>query len=260
MKNKLRFLLIVFLMCLINVDLFATAQRGDEIVIGGKSYDLFTNPLESLFFKKSELKEKFDKIYSDHNAMVSSNCWRGYVAKFKIIDDALYIVDITIDVPSKIFFSINNFKVEKKSIYKELFETDKPMLCDFFSDMLIIPQGDIVEYVHGEYLSEYEKYILIKITDGKVIKKGKYSLEEYKRKKEKAFESFYKSEKYEICWNEIKDKFVSSVDDESKKEIMKSTEVFYLYGFFEFWEDLYLEVKLYDTVLNYRQTIKLAVA
>lgn len=235
MKIKFRFLLISIVMILVSVDLFATAQRGDKIVIDDKVYVLFSNPLESLFLKNPELKEKFTKVYSDHNALVSTNCWRGYVAKFVIIDDSLYVIDMTIDVPSKKKLSTNDFKIERKSIYKELFETDKPLLCDFFSDILIIPQGNIVEYVHGGYLSEYEKYILIKINDGKVIKNVECSLEEFKLKKEKAFESFCESEKYESCWNEIKDKFTQLVDDDqSKKRIMKSSEEFYLYDFFEF--------------------------
>ncbi len=116
----------------------------------------------------------------------------------------------------------------------DLFGSCKPFLCDFYSGMLIVPQGKMVKYVHGDYLSEYEKYILIKITDGKVINKGEYSLQEYKDKKDKAFEFFYKSNKYDDCWNRMKSCFVESISEESKKAILKSEDSFYLYDFFEF--------------------------
>ena len=100
--------------------------------------------------------------------------------------------------------------------------------------MLIGPQGKMTKYVHGGYLSEYEKYTLIKITDGKVQNKGEYLLQEYKDKKDKAFEAFCKSDKYEECWNSIKDSFDKSISEESKRAILKDSEDFYLYEFFEF--------------------------
>ena len=125
------------------------------------------------------------------------------------------------------------FQSKDISIFSELFETEKPVLCDY-SGMLIVPQGEMVKYIHGGYLSEFEKYIFIKITDGKVINKGEYSLQEYKEKRDKAFEAFYRSDKYEVYWNEIKNSFVESISDESKKAIMKESEDFYLYDFFEF--------------------------
>ncbi len=234
MKNKIRFLLIIFFVFLANAGLFATAQQGDVTVINDESYSLFSNPLESLFNKNPEIKEKFDYICSKHSIMISSACWRGYIAKFEIIDSSLYIIDITIEISEESKISSKNFKIKRISVFRELFETAKPVLCSFYSDMLIIPQGDIVKYVHGGYSSEFEKYILLKITDGKVINKEEFSLQEFKEKIEKAFESFYKSEKYKECWNLIKTEWKESIDDQSRKNIMKLNEDFYLYDFFEF--------------------------
>ena len=112
--------------------------------------------------------------------MISTACWRGYIAKFKIIDSSLYLVDITIEILDAKKAKTELFPTKDISVFLELFESDKPLLCDFYSGMLIIPQGEMVKYVHGGYLSEYEKYILIKISDGKVINKGEYLLQNYK--------------------------------------------------------------------------------
>lgn len=60
-------------------------------------------------------------------------------------------------------------------------------------NILAIPQGDMINYIHGGYLSEFEEYILIKVNNGKIIEQGKYNLENYK--KHQAFERFYGSAK-----------------------------------------------------------------
>ena len=62
-------------------------------------------------------------------------------------------------------------------------------------NILAIPQGDMINYIHGGYLSEFEEYILIKVNNGKIIEQGKYNLENYKNKKYQAFERFYGSAK-----------------------------------------------------------------
>lgn len=226
MKVKLRIIFLILLIISINTQLFATAQQSDKLILNNKTERLFANPLESIFFKNPELKEKYNTIISKYDVLISTACWRGYIATFEIIDSELYIVDLTIEIAVE-------QTAKKISIFSELFETEKPVLCDY-SGMLIVPQGEMVKYIHGGYLSEFEKYIFIKITDGKVINKGEYSLQEYKEKRDKAFEAFYRSDKYEVCWNEIKNSFVESISDESKKAIMKESEDFYLYDFFEF--------------------------
>ena len=233
MKVKLRIIFLILLMISINTQLFATAQQSDKLILNNKTERLFANPLESIFFKNPELKEKYNTIISKYDVLISTACWRGYIATFKIINSSLYVVDITVEIEVKPSDKKKLFQSKDISIFSELFETEKPVLCDY-SGMLIVPQGEMVKYIHGGYLSEFEKYIFIKITDGKVINKGEYSLQEYKEKRDKAFEAFYRSDKYEVCWNEIKNSFVESISDESKKEIMKQTEDFYLYDFFEF--------------------------
>lgn len=233
MKAKFKIFVLILMMASIKTGLFATAQKPDILILNDDEKKLYANPLQSLFFKNPELKQKFDDIGKKYVLMVSTACWRGYVAKFKIIDSSLYIVDTTIEI-SENPDETKNFKPKTISIFSELFETDKPVLCDSYSGMLIVPQGKMVSYVHGGYLSEYEKYILIKITDGKKINQGEYSLQDYKEKKDKAFESFCKSDKYQDSWNKIKDSFIADISEESKKEIMKTSEGFYLYDFFEF--------------------------
>ena len=73
---------------------------------------------------------------------------------------------------------------------------------------------------------------LIKVNNGKIIEQRKYNLENYKNKKQQAFEKFYGSAKYNESWNSIKNNFEDNIEENSKKEIMKDCE--YLYDFYEF--------------------------
>lgn len=233
MKIKLRTVFLILLIMSISTQLFATAQFSDILILNNEKEKLFANPLESVFFKNPKLKEKYNAIISKYDVLTSTACWRGYVATFEIIGSALYIADITVKIAVTPTDKTKNFQSKDISIFSELFESEKPVLCDY-SGMLTVPQGKMVKYVHGGYLSEYEKYILIKITAGKVINKGEYLLQEYKDKRDKAFEAFCKSGKYEDCWNAIKNGFAESISEETKRAIMKETEDFYLYDFFEF--------------------------
>ena len=82
----------------INTQLFATAQESDKLILNNKTERLFANPLESIFFKNPELKEKYNTIISKYDVLISTGCWRGYIATFEIIDSELYIVDLTIEI------------------------------------------------------------------------------------------------------------------------------------------------------------------
>ena len=147
MKTRYRFLIFLILIFLTNTKLFATAQASDILILDNEKKPLNTNPLESMFDKYPKLKEKFNTILTEHNAVISTACWRGYIAKFKIINSALYIVDITIEVQTSPLVSNQHFQTDDISIFLELFETENPILCNFFTGMLIVPQGKMINYV-----------------------------------------------------------------------------------------------------------------
>ena len=217
-----------------NSKLFATAQVPDILLFENEIKELFTNPLDQLFLQKEEVRNKFGKIFSNYKALIFTACWRGYIAKFAIKNDYLYVIDIyiTIYVFSKDKSEV--FDTEKISIFSELFETDIPVVCDFFTGVLTIPQGNMINYIHGGYLSEFEEYVLIRVNNGKIIEQGKYNLENYKNKKQQAFKKFYGSSKYSESWNSIKNNFEAIIEENYKKEIMKDCEELYLYDFYEF--------------------------
>jgi hypothetical protein len=81
-----RFLLSILLLMLTTSAIFATAQDPDLLIYNGKTYDLFSNPLENFYDGN---KSKRPKFWVEPNSVSSGN-WRGYVATWEIIDDKLY--------------------------------------------------------------------------------------------------------------------------------------------------------------------------
>lgn len=80
-------------------------------------------------------------------------------------------------------------------------ESDRTM--DWFSGVLVVPLGDLVEYVHLSYASLYEKYLLIRIKNGRVVEAAEMSYEEYMGYKVRQFEKFKASSEYKNIYNEL---------------------------------------------------------
>jgi hypothetical protein len=126
-----------------------TAQRADIIIIEGKEYPLFTNPLEDYWTKKNP---------KPPIGLPVTSCWRGYIATWEIIDNILYLIDITIRTP----------KGETGLVYVFPDTTDK-IKATWYSGELRIPQGDCLHYEHGGYESIYASDWFISIEKGEVV-------------------------------------------------------------------------------------------
>ena len=156
MYNKL----LVILLCLfsISVNTYATAQYPDKIIYNGTEYDLFVNPLEKYFLINPDKRPK--------GKITSTALWRGYIATFEIIDGKLLLKDIEIQISTGLFPSI---EYEWKSVLSEFLDGQSYFNMDWFSGLLVIPYGKLINYVHMGYESTYEDYILLEIENGKFI-------------------------------------------------------------------------------------------
>ena len=80
--------------------------------------------------------------------ILSTACWRGYIGTWEIKDCKFYLKDV-----------IGRFK----KISKE------PIFLEWFSDVLIVPQGKILCYIHMGFETVYEKELHIVIKKGRVV-------------------------------------------------------------------------------------------
>src|SRR3546814_7335855 len=57
-----------------------------------------------------------------------------------------------------------------KSILGDLFpSTEAPVVADWYSGALIVPDGERTKYVHMGYGSSYERYQVLRIAAGRVV-------------------------------------------------------------------------------------------
>jgi hypothetical protein len=156
---------------MVSIDLYATAQVPDIIVYEGKKYALIVNPLEPYFSIYPEKRPK--------NEIQSSNLWRGYRATFEIVNKELLLKDIEI-----VIFTGNipdNFKFEWKSILNEYINDVDILKINWFTGLLIIPYGKLINYVHMGYESIYENYIILEIKNGFFLKEYRINYKEYEK-------------------------------------------------------------------------------
>lgn len=162
--NKILFT--ILLLILFTSGVFATAQEPDLLIYNGKTYSLFSNPLES-FYEKDESKRP--KFRVKPNVSSSAN-WRGYVATWRIIDNKLYLTEINS------WFCSSSIKTKngcRRVTLQELFGkkiVGNKVFASWVSDDLRVPDGEQLQYVHMGYGSIYERNITFGVKNGKVIK------------------------------------------------------------------------------------------
>jgi hypothetical protein len=173
--------------------LFATAQYPDNLVYKGKTYALFTNPLESYFEKYPDKRPK--------DGISSTALWRGYVATFEMRDNHLLINDIQIEVVKE---DSETFEYEWKSVIHEVFPDSSQRKIDWFTGVLVLPQGKLVNYVHMGYGSTYKKYLLIEIANGIFKQELKFNHKQYSAFKKDQYALFKKTDEYKKAVEELK--------------------------------------------------------
>lgn len=135
----------------------AKAQIPEAIELGGKKEMLFTEPF-AVFLDANETARK--TLEREMSAPCSA-AWRGYQGQWAIRDGKLYL-DALIANPCS--------KPERQLPLKAFFPgTSGPVLAEWFTGSLTVPQGKLVRYEHMGYASRYERYLVIKVERGKVV-------------------------------------------------------------------------------------------
>ena len=180
-----------------HLTVFGTAQEPDKLIYNGKEYSLHSNPMEKYF-------EKFpDKRPQGKGKVqvVSSSLWRGYIATFEIKDNQLYLKDIEIEVVKKVK---KDYEYSWKSVLKKVFPNKDLVKIDWLTGLLVLPKGEIVNYVHMGYASTYEHYVLLEFENGNLKGEKQFGYEEYEKFKEKQFQAFKKTDEYEKLKEDLK--------------------------------------------------------
>jgi hypothetical protein len=181
-----RLLLTIIFTLFSGLKVFATAQFPDKINYNGKEYNLNSNPLE-VYFEKNPNKRPKSEVRS-------SALWRGYVATFEIIDNQLFLKDIEIQYRDTTSKGSNNSNW--KSVLNEVFDDQKNIQVDWYTGLLVLPQGKVVNYVHMGYGSTYQHYTILELNKGVLTQEKQFKSKAYEKFKEKQFQVFKQTEDY----------------------------------------------------------------
>ncbi len=187
---RLRFLVLSTLLFFTSAAL-ATAQRPDRIVYDGQTYALQTNPLNQ-YFQANPDRHPFEA--GDKDRMVTSTAlWRGYVATFALENDLLVLRDFEVLQSTG---DPKDFDAELVSQIDQYFATPDSRVLDWYSGIMVIPQGEMVHYVHMGYSSVYESYLMLRIENGRIKEIATFNADEFLDFKRRQFAVFRESDEY----------------------------------------------------------------
>ena len=158
-----------------------TAQTPDSIRFQhrGATHPLCENPLDS-FLRARGLKKS-------RGGMMSTANWRGYVATWLLQRDRLWLTaissnglivdrrqseaeaeaDADADVPGELDgrpFTVDGLFPDEDR------PPETPVFAEWYSGELRIPEGEMIQYVHGGYGTTYERDRLILIERGRFVR------------------------------------------------------------------------------------------
>jgi hypothetical protein len=127
-----------------------TAQFSEILHYKGEKLSMRVTPLSDYFVLRG-MRPDFQDI--------STACWRCYVGEWDITLDRLYLIGIRAD-----------YKDGTEVTLGRLFPGyDSRVFAHWYSGVLSIPQGDLVEYVHMGYASVYERDLLLSVEQGVIV-------------------------------------------------------------------------------------------
>mgnify|MGYP000858024971 CR=1 FL=1 len=183
-------LLIAFIFFSI-INLKATEQVSDLLIIKNDTFFLKTFPLEKLLIEKRIKKRPFE--YNNDYGFPHTGCYRGYIATWKVIDDKLFLLKVEKEDDTNETLDLSDYF---KSIGYTPNLIDGFVQADWYSDTLI--SYDFFMYYYnpkGFYLTD--SYYSISANDIQLIfEKGQLIENNIKR-----IDSYKKGD---ILWREIK--------------------------------------------------------
>ena len=169
-----------------------TAQTPDRIRFRprGATHPLFENPLDSFLRDRGLRKTR--------GGMMSSANWRGYVATWLLHRDRLWLTEVSSrgvivdrrkieldpapkgdvesgadqpDGPAFIPGPLDGRPFTVDGLFPdETRPPEAPVFAEWYSGELRIPEGEMIQYVHGGYGTTYERDRLILIERGRVVR------------------------------------------------------------------------------------------
>ncbi|MGH8075046.1 MAG: hypothetical protein ACREO4_13430 [Lysobacter sp.] len=167
----------------------ATAQMPDKLLLDGEEVPLHTNPLQPYLSAHRDDVPKF-------RPMTTAN-WRGYVATFAIREG--YLIVDKVEVRMREDGAKRGKDPEQKEyrleppmedIVTQVFNGRDDVPATWYTGALVIPRGEVIDYVHMGYGSTSERYTLLRVKEGRVIERLDMEADDFTAYRRKRFSAF----------------------------------------------------------------------
>lgn len=127
-----------------------TAQIAERLDYRGESHALCAEPLTD-YFHLAHVKSPFQ--------FTMTALWRGYVGSWEIVDGRLYLVGLR-----------GRLKDDSEGSLATIFPAyPQRVFAHWYCGRLRLPQGRLLEYVHGGYDSRYERDLFLTLERGVLV-------------------------------------------------------------------------------------------
>lgn len=131
-----------------------TAQLHEQINFNGKTYGMASTPLSD-YLKNHADTPKF--------AYPHTACWRGYLGTWEIRNNRLFLIDLVC------YIKLEPLNEIIESDLSLLFPGKKVVFAKWFTGVIRIPDGQIINYVHAGFASTYEEDLFVTFKNGILI-------------------------------------------------------------------------------------------
>jgi len=209
-------LLAVALACLPVRPALATAQQADALLLDGKEHALNTNPLAA-WIEAHPDRAPGSEVRSSAN-------WRGYIATWEIAGGKLWLRKVEVSyvdgkerreyVDNKgVGRVIEIPQYRQRDVLGDLFDGRREIVATWYTGTLIVPQGELVDYVHMGYGSTYERYTIIWVKAGEVLRRLDLDAEQYTALRKERFEAYKQTAAYREQVGRLKGKDAAFRED-----------------------------------------------
>jgi hypothetical protein len=181
--------------CLFHGRAAATAQEPDRLLLDGKEESLHTNPLSAWL-------EQHDEALPRSEYQVTSN-WRGYVATWEVANDRLLLrkVEVMVRGPRD---AAGEGEFVPRDVARDLFPGGGDIVASWYSGALVIPRGELVNYVHMGYGSDYERYVVLSIKAGRVADRRELTHAQFRDYRQGRYAAWKKTPQYAAALEQLR--------------------------------------------------------
>lgn len=173
-KNIIK--IIGFLSLALSLNVNSTEQESDFLKYNGKTYNILMK------FQKSPLEEYLTSNYNHLKKSFATMNSRGFVGTYSIIDDYIYVTEITVHHYDK-----ENDKIVHKSIINKVSPDQNIIKMIWYTGYIEIAMKNKTEQLslsESRYIFEPKEYLIFNIKNGQVLNIEQITYEEYTKRRQ----------------------------------------------------------------------------